>query len=161
MEARNPRHHDGLHVAQVEALVLFAESQRLDRQQVVRTEPQGGAAEDASPLAGQFSISLALWFHDHLENRPETRNAISSVHPAISASEIRIAATKRHRLRRTRLSGWLHFMTESTRLAGAATMVMGYSSNEASGRMSAVESNRFREVSGLADRACPAPAATQ
>src|ERR1022692_3410330 len=114
-------------------------------------------------MARQFSISFARWFHGHLGNvnRPETKNAISRAHPAISATEIRIAATKRHRLRRTRLSGWLHFIAESTRLAGAATTVNGYSSNEASGRMSAVESNRFRDASRLTDLARPAPAATQ
>ena len=44
-----------------------------------------------------------------------------SVHKAISVSEIRIATTKRQRFRRTGLSGFFHFRSEMTRLAGAAS----------------------------------------
>jgi glutamate dehydrogenase len=67
---------------------------------------------------------------------------------------------KRHRLRRTRLSGRVHLTSAITRPAGAAIAVNGHMIRDDSGKMSAMESNKVREVSRLACLALPLPAAT-
>ena len=80
--------------------------------------------------------------------------------PASIANDITIAATKRHRFGRTRLSGCFHLDIEITTAAGAVAIVSGHMSNEIKGSVSAMESYSVRCPSALAARACPAPAAT-
>ena len=119
-------HYDGLNVAQVESLVLLAEAQGFDGEDVIGGHPEAGAVEESAALAGEFAVTLACWRgHRAPLNRPETRYTIPRVHRQISVTEIRMAATNRQRLRRTRLRGRLQVNAESTRLAGAAMSVKG------------------------------------
>ena len=65
---------------------------------------------------------------------------MSQSQPAVCASPIRLATTKRQRVRRTRLSGRFHVIAENTRAPGPVRMVTGQKIRETSGTASAIES---------------------
>src|SRR5580704_16755795 len=85
----------------------------------------------------------------------------SQSHPIVSARPIRIATTNRQRLLRTRLRGRFQVMAEKTTVPGPVIIVSGQKISDASGTVTAMESNSMREGSRYTALPLPLPAATQ
>src|SRR5262249_39467940 len=60
MKPRTPGDDEGLDIAEIVTLVLFAKAERIDGQHVIRSEPQAGAANEASAMPGQLLIPNSL-----------------------------------------------------------------------------------------------------